>query len=221
MKNIILICFIFSSFPIFSQNQSVGQTHSVQVIQFYNFPPKKYDVLSGNPYINLDFSNGEILPWKGSWQKGYSLRLNTHSQQLEIKENDQIKAATAELLQGFKIGNSTYLTGFQPIEKNTSTTFYELLYEGKLKLLKYTNTVFEEVKTADDVKQGNQFTTYYIYYIWENEKLTKFLLGKKSFLKALPEKYSSKIDKYIDEKKLKMKEVADFIEAIKYYESII
>jgi hypothetical protein len=202
-------------------NMSEGTSGTMSTIRFFNLSEKKYDVLSGSPYTNNSFLAGEILPWKGPWQKGYLLRLNTYSQQLEIIENEQIKAATAELVKGFKIDNSIYLTGFQPIDKNTSTTFYELLFEGKLKLLKYVSTAFEEVKTADDVKQGNQFTTYSYYYICEKEKLTKFLLGKKSFLKAIPEKYSSKVEKFIDDKKLKMKEVADYIEVVKYYESII
>ncbi len=222
---------IFFSFLMFLLLINVGLSQvpgtaqatngTVANLTFYNMPANTYNVLSGSPYTSPEFIFGEILPWKGPWQKGYLLRYNTYNQKLEIFENNKIKTPTPELVQAFKIGDDIYKTGFKNVDKNTTSTYYQVIYERKVKLLRFVSTILEEVKAADDVKLGSQFTTYNFYYLVENENFTKFLLGKKSFLKIFGPQYVTKIEEFIKANKLALKEQPDYIEVLKYYETLI
>ena len=223
MENFIRILLLFVCVQSFGQGVIVDNIASGSngSMNFSNLPSAKYSVLRGSPYISEEFKDGSVMMANaiGRWQKGYQLRLDTYLQQLEFKDTEVIKVASSKQVRAFKIGYATYMSGFTAVDKQNSATYYEILYDGKTKLLKYTSTILEVVKNADDVKQGDQFTTYSIYYLVENDTLIKFFPTKKNFLKHFSSEKAKKIDQFISEKNLKMKDDNDFAEVLKFYDS--
>lgn len=199
-----------------------GQTGSSTTIRFYNMTENVYNVLEGSPYSSIEFQDGSILPFlpNSKWISGYKLRYNSYANQLEFKELNVIKKVLPTDIKAFKIGEAIYESGFPAIDKLNNNSFYNVLFDGKAKLLKNSTTLLQEVKTADDVKQGDKFTTYDYYYLFENEEIKKFFTTKKAFLKVIPSAKIAAIETFINEKKLKLKDENDFVEVVKFYNSL-
>ncbi|MFN8356062.1 MAG: hypothetical protein U0Y10_16520 [Spirosomataceae bacterium] len=198
-----------------------GRTGSTTAIRFYNMAQGKYDVLSGNPYLFEEFADGEVLTNTGRWVDGMKLRYNSYSHQVEYKSLEQIMTAAPKDVRAFKIGNMLMKSGFPPIEKQNEFSYYEVVYSGKSTLLRHHTTEMVAEKGFDDVKQGDKFVTYVFYYwLTPEHKMNRVLLSKKSIIGVvLPDK-ESKIEAFINEKKLKLKTAEDLLEVIKYHDSL-
>lgn len=199
-----------------------GNSGSVSTIRFYNMKENAYDVLEGSPYIFNGFLDGSVLLSNsgGKWLSGQLLRFNTYTSQLEFKDGNILKSAAAKDVRAFKITGAHYASGFPPVDKFTLYTYYQILYDGKLKLLKNTSTQLFEVKGSDDIKQGDKFSTYNYYYFLENDKMTKFMPTKKSFLKIFASNKTILVEKFITDRNLKFKVDSDFAEVMKYAETL-
>jgi hypothetical protein len=154
------------------------------------------------------------------WISGYKLRYNSYANQLEFEESNVIKKVFSTDIKAFKIGEAIYQSGFPAIDKYTLNSFYKVLYKGKVKLLKISTTLLQEVRAADDVKQGDKFTTYDYYYLLENEEMKIFFTTKKAFLKVISPAKISAVEAFINDKKLKLKDENDFVEVVKFYDSL-
>ena len=226
MKKSILLAFLFT-YTIFKsmaqQTFDQNSTGSTYTIRFYNMPSNTYNVLEGSPYIPSEsFYEGSVLPAGAStkWFVGFKLRFNTYSAQLEMNENGVIKTISPNDVKGFKIGEATYFWGYPAVDKLGKNSYFQVLYNGKVKLLKNTTTFLREVSSFADVRQGDKFVTDVFYYIFENETMTKFFPNKKAFLKAFPSTKLSSIEGFVNEKGFKFKAEGDFIETIKFYDSM-
>jgi hypothetical protein len=216
----LFICFIIkiNAQPVFEQ----GQTGNATTMRFYNMPENTYNVLEGSPYSSVEFKDGSILPslLNAKWISGYKLRYNSYANQLEFKESNVIKKVFSTDIKAFRIGDAVYQSGFPVIDKFNKNSFYHVLYQGKVNLLKNSTTLLQEVKTHDDVKQGDKFTTYDYYYLLENEEMKKFFTTKKAFLKVISPAKIPAVETFINDKKLKFKDEKDFTEVVKFYDSL-
>jgi hypothetical protein len=199
-----------------------GFAGSTATIRFNNMTLNPYTVLEGSPYSSVEFKDGSILPSQpnAKWISGYKLRYNSYANQLEFEESNVIKKVFSTDIKAFKIGEAIYQSGFPAIDKYTLNSFYKVLYKGKVKLLKISTTLLQEVRAADDVKQGDKFTTYDYYYLLENEEMKKFFTTKKAFLKVISPAKISAVEAFINDKKLKLKDENDFVEVVKFYDSL-
>ncbi len=226
MKKAILLAFflantIFKSMaqPTIDQN-AAGST---SMIRFNNMPSNTYNVLEGSPYIPSEgFREGSVLSTgtNSKWFGGYNLRFNTYSAQLEMNESGVIKTISPDDVKGFKIGEATYFLGYPAVDKLSKNSYFQVLYNGKVKLLKNTSTYLREVRGFDDVKQGDKFVTDVYYYIFENETMTKFFPNKKAFFKAFPSAKLAAVEGFVNNKEFKFKAEGDFIETIRFYDSL-
>ena len=205
--------------PTFEQ----GASGAINTMRFLNMEANAYKVLEGSPYIPSEsFYEGSVLPagTNTKWSGGYKLRLNTYSNQLEMNESGVIKAILPIYIKGFKIGEATYFSGYPAVDKLSKDSYFQLLYNGKVKLLKNTTTLMKEVRSHDDVKQGDKFDTYVYYYILENETMTKFFPNKKAFLKSIPSVKLAAVEGFVNDKGFKFKAEGDFVETIRFYDSL-
>jgi hypothetical protein len=227
MKKItLLLCFLGlvsvqskAQQPIIEQ----GGSGTTNAIRFYNMEASTYKVLEGSPYIPSEsFYEGSVMPsgTNTKWSGGYKLRLNTYSNQLEMNESGVVKTISPNYIKGFKIGEAAYFSGYPAVDKLGKDSYFQLLYDGKVKLLKNTITFMREVRSADDVKQGDKFDTYFYYYILENETMTKVFPNKKALLKTIPSAKLNAVEGFINDKGFKFKAEGDFIETIRFYDSL-
>lgn len=195
----------------------------MNTIRFLNMETNAYKVLEGSPYIPSErFYEGSVLPagTNTKWSDGYKLRLNTYSNQLEVNESGVAKTISPNYIKGFKIGEAAYFSGYPAVDKLSKNSYFQLLYNGKVKLLKNTTTLMREVRSHDDVKQGDKFDTYFYYYILENEIMTKVFPNKKSLLKTIPSAKLAAVEGFINNKAFAFKAEGDFVETIRFYDSL-
>jgi hypothetical protein len=217
----LLVFTIFKS--IAQQGFDQGSSGLMNTMRFYNMDANTYNVLEGSPYIPTEgFREGSVLPTgaNAKWFVGYKLRLNTYSTQLEMNESGVIKTISPKDIKGFKIGEAAYFSGYPAVDKLSKNSYFQVLYNGKVKLLKNTTTFLREVRGHDDVKQGDKFVTDAYYYIFENETMTKFFPNRKAFLKAIPSAKLTAVEGFVNNKDFKFKAEGDFIETIKFYDSL-
>jgi hypothetical protein len=217
----LLVFTIFKS--IAQQGFDQGSSGLMNTMRFYNMDANSYNVLEGSPYIPTEgFREGSVLPTgaNAKWFGGYKLRLNTYSNQLEMNESGVIKTISPNDIKGFKIGEAAYFSGYPAVDKLSKNSYFQVLYNGKVKLLKNTTTFLREVRGHDDVKQGDKFVTDVYYYIFENETMTKFFPNRKAFLKVIPSAKLAAVEGFVNNKDFKFKAEGDFIETIRFYDSL-
>jgi hypothetical protein len=205
--------------PIFDQ----GSSGAMSTMRFQNMDANTYNVLEGSPYIPSErFREGSVFPagTNAKWLSGYKLRLNTYANQLEMNESGIVKTISPNDIKGFKIGEAAYFSGYPAVDKLGKNSYFQLLYNGKVKLLKNTTTFLREVRGHDDVKQGDKFVTDVYYYIFENETMIKFFPNRKAFLKAIPSAKLATIEVFVNNKDFKFKAEGDFVETIRFYDSL-
>ncbi len=116
-------------------------------------------------------------------------------------------------------GLRVFRCGFKDIDHQNSTSWYELLYDGKVKLLKHTQSKFVDCYEYGGIYKQciSQKEKYYLL------TTTKDLVGldndKDVVWKYLGDK-SADIKKYAAQQRWKTKKWKDFIEILKYSDSI-
>jgi hypothetical protein len=180
-----------------------------------------YNTIEGNPYLpNENFVECQLLN-SSKQKKRVMARLNTHTGVLEYIENGkQMRANNLTVEAVFTQSNEVYRSGFQPVEKQTLLSFYQVLYEGKTKLLKYTYAKIEEFQGINDVNKG-KFAINDLYYILsQNGSLQRTKLDKKTILGLLDPAKKDAITAMVDKENLKLKKVEDLIKVLTWQDEM-
>jgi hypothetical protein len=109
--------------------------------------------------------------------------------------------------------------GFSPVDGATAATYFEVLADGNIKLLKRT-----EFKRVNEVAVGDIYPTRQIkpfdtYYASSNNVLTKVRREKKAILTILKDKEAD-VEAYISTNKLSVKDEQDLAKLFKYYNTL-
>lgn len=219
MKKILFILFL-SIYDVssFAQGVSYGGT----ILQDVNGKPilsNNYTEIEGNPYLPEQWSSGSIKLKNGGIIQYNALRFNLVSGELEFQRNDQAFVLTNPFDE-FTLVNTTYRKGFFAIDGQTTNSFYEVLYDGKLKLLCFRNAVMYEEKPYNSATKTKKFLYNNYYYVSKADgSLIKIKKDKKSILAILNDK-SSQVEEYLKKENIKIKEWADVANVLSYYEKL-
>jgi hypothetical protein len=112
-----------------------------------------------------------------------------------------------------------FQSGFNPIDGATAATYYEVLSDGNIKLLKRT-----EFKRISEIADGDIIPTQQIkpfdnYYASANNTLTKIKREKKAILTILKDK-APDIEAYISANKLSLKDDKDLAKVFNHYNTL-
>lgn len=214
----ISLCQINSSSGMSARMQSILKSTSLYVAN-------SYEDVYGNPYVDEEFREGEILFKDSSIYKGIGMRLNHNNDQIEFQQDGQILAIpNPEDLISVSFGNHLFTFEKYIKGKKTLTSFFEVLVSGKINLLYHRESIVKREQLPPTEMSGKNYRDYFRtvkdYYI-KKEGEPAFLVYKtpKSILKALPDK-KIELKKYIDQNKLKIKKEEDLKALIEYYNSI-
>ena len=209
---------LFNSRIVFSQILVLEDPVSASV-----FGAEKYAGISGAPFLYDKWITGSATVSRGTFKK-LELKLDSYSNTLYFNKD--------EVPNEFKEN----VTAFTLMPKLSDSSTYEYYRKGitgpGLKVEQYVRILFEgnvsffksEIKLVTDVNQINvgiikTFNTSVRYYIMKDDLAQIIKLNKKELLEVLKDK-EDKIQAYITEKKLSLKKEAEFIELIKYYNSL-
>ena len=135
MKNLFILL-ILLGYQVVTLGQNPNQNGNNKSINTY-----WETEIEGSPFIPQDWGKGKFIDGSNKSFENISLRYNAYSQLIEYKQNDiaynpngVVKTASIEkngVLYEFR-------TGFAAIDKQTEQSLYQVLYEGKNKILNVT-----------------------------------------------------------------------------------
>jgi hypothetical protein len=182
--------------------------------------PKYDDIKSGNPYVVRDWGMGKIVTNGTGEIDGFLLKFDEVGEELLVMgEGDTVKNF-AEPILAFTIKDSlkdrVFVSGFKPTKNSNSNTYFEVIADGKIKLLKKNYKRISEYKEysgtiAKIIKDDIQY-----FVVGEDNEPKQIKLDQKSILVALSDK-ASFIDEYIKSNKINFKEEADLVSVFQFY----
>lgn len=182
-----------------------------------------YGGIKGNAFYADAWNKGYVLLGNNSISDSISLNFNIYTNEIYFLRDSQVLVLNvSEPLEGFGIysedGDSSltakFRCGYPSVENNTSKTFYRVLVQNKISLLKqYNRSIMERTDPTgvpEKIFTGSE--TYFVYNAAEN-KIIAINKNKNSIVTALPA-YTQKIESVILEKKLKLKKEEELITLI-------
>jgi hypothetical protein len=220
--NRILMLGCLSLFTMVASAQQNG-TLQLRDSQGLAVSTKSYGDTKGDPYLTKDWSTASVKLQNGQTYDGVNVRYNVLEDQLTFKTADGTEMAFATPVSEFKI---TYDEKGSPVTKvfrsgfkgTTDKTFYEVLHDGTVKVLKKNGKQIETVQEYNSPPTKSITDRIKYFYVLNNE-----LVELKKDTKSLSAVFGSKsanVEKYIKENKLNVKKDEDLVKAFDYFSTL-
>lgn len=175
-------------------------------------------------YLSKDWKVGKVI-FLDNEVKYLPINYNAFNERLEFQKDNQ-RFAFDKAVKTFVLGDTTeakghlFTRGFQPVDQQQLTTFYEVIYQNSnFKLLKYARFKSREKKGYNEANTSVTFDLYEDFYLaFTTNQLQKLKKSKKEMVETFP-KYATEIETFIDSNKLKFKSWEDVIAVLDFVES--
>lgn len=180
---------------------------------------KNYVDVDGSPYFPNQWVEGSITLKTGKNVAYNALRYNLISGNLEFnytgKAYDVINS-----MKEFSLGSMKFRNGFPSIEKQDSETYYQILFDGKQKLLchRIANVfISQDYNSATKTKKLDINETYYLKK--EDGKLYEVKKNPKFLLMMLDDK-TKQTEEYCKRENIKLKSWEDAVKVLEYADGL-
>jgi hypothetical protein len=183
------------------------------------FESKHVDVV-GTPFLNENWVSGTIVLQNGLIYKDILLKYSEYDDELFFKNlKDNSMMSFVQPVKSFELLGKKYENGLPAIDNFTQQSFYELITDGKVKLLFKTYKTILESKPYNSATTEKKFQDYKAYYILRDDKINRFKPSKKDVLETFKDK-NLEIDAFIKREKVDFKNNADLDKVFKYYNAL-
>lgn len=183
-----------------------------------------YTDVTGTAFLYDDWLKGTIEQGNKTSFKGVDLKYSTYKDELYFKNpKDDATLSFALPIVAFSLDVKgkieTYRNGFPEVDNFNTKSYYQVLFEGGVKLL------FKSFKTLVEVKPYNsnitekKFIDNSSYYLLKDNVMQKFKPTKKDVLELFKSK-STEVDSFIKNEKIDFKQQKDLIKLFEYYSSL-
>jgi len=187
-----------------------------------------YSDVSGNPYLFKDWSNGIVRFSGGRTMNQFKLKFDCLKNLLLLQFDGNAFAAEGKVQEFVMYPKSKskdsliFRKGYPPVDKATENTYYQVLFQDKVTLLRLFSRNIIEEKQLVRVNSGlsRRLENVELYYLLDNGKMV-LLPDSRS---DLPEKFSNKKDQiaqFISSQQLKMHSSDDFLQVVKKYNELL
>jgi hypothetical protein len=227
MKNIFFIpsvCLVI--FSLTANAQSPTQFQLVQYdIKGLPVTESAYTEVEGNPYLLNDWSDGSVV-LEGDKSAPAKLKYDVYKERLLFQDS---KGETMELknkLLAFTLNNSNsdvsdlgpmvFVNGLPAVGARNVDSWYQLIANGKVKLLKYYRKVIKEDHPYASATITKTFIPSSIYYVFKDGQLTEINVSKKSLLKVF-DNHSAQAEAYLKTNNINFKSDVDLQKLFTWY----
>jgi hypothetical protein len=152
------------------------------------YKPENSEVL-GSPFLLPKFVKGVIYLLNGKKEENDLLNIDLYSNKLVYQEDGQtlvvINAVKEFVLKPSDDLTLLFRNGFQAVDKNTAATFYQVLEQGNVSLLKLTRKIIKDKKEFNQAP-AKEFDEVDTYYLVKNEGApVKFRKDRSSVIAAI------------------------------------
>ena len=186
------------------------------------------DDVTGNPFLYEDYRNAEITTVAGARFSNVMVKVNLNNGDVQYFDKNNIELiATVPIKQlRFLTPNTstgtyaeTIIAGYPNAINEPNAKISERLDSGKVLLYKVYTVGVKEEKRYGDAPLKKYEKKEFLALLGADQKLIAITKGKDDILAAMADKKDA-VQKYIDEKKLKLKKEGEIVEVVKYYNSL-
>ncbi len=188
----------------------------------------KYTDVQGNPYLFEQWVNGTIRLGNGKSYTNVPLRYDIVSDELQYKDNKSDQALNFidpvvefQLMPGTESGESPMIfrNGFISDDGTSVKAYYQVLFDGALKLLKRNTKVIFETREYSSAITTKTFREEEYYYLYKNNKTVRIKKDKKQVLATLADR-ATELETFIKSNALNLKNESDLVRLIAHYNSL-
>lgn len=190
-----------------------------------NDPLQNSSEISGNPYLFKDWCNGTVHFTSGRILHQFKLKFDVFKNLLLLQFDGNTFAAESKIDEFVMYPKSktkdslVFRKGFPKSDKGTEQTYYQVLFTGKVQLLRlFGRTVIQEHNlVVSNNKYRSRMEEAEYYYMLLNDSLV-LLPGNRTELAAL---FPPGVGEFIHQHQLKMRSAEDYIAVVKKYNELL
>jgi hypothetical protein len=182
-----------------------------------------YANISGNPFLLKDWSEGKVKFSNGRIMNNFKLKFDCVRNLLLMQFEGSTFAAESKITEfvlytktGKKADSMIFRKGFPAAEKTTESTYYQVLFEGRVTLVRLiTKDIIEEnvlVKTTTSTNR--RLENVEKFYLLKDGAMIHLTADKEDWLKQLPDK-AAQLSTYITEQRIRLRNMEDFVQVAK------
>lgn len=167
--------------------------------------------IEGTPFLDKEEQIGTVLFTNGKLTKDVHLKFDMLNNKIYFVRDGTIMEfidTVKDFYLQYKDNNTVgvvYRNGFPQIDRNTAATYYELLADGKVSLLKHRYKVVTEYKEYSTASKKRYDERSQLYAALPGDRIIRIRKDRKFLMDAMPE-YADKIKTITDKLKLKSDE---------------
>lgn len=180
--------------------------------------------VEGEPYLTDEWMQGTLVT-NGKKTEPFLLKYNIvdnsfeiqHQNQTVIMEGAYVESATITSPDPRKLKNGFNTKGKDDL---SSKTFFEVLYDGDVKLLKKDKVkLIKNVTSYGTANRRDSYSRYTDYYVVQNDEFKPIRLRERNLLNLFPDD-KREIKSHIKENKLKAKNENDAGEILRFADKL-
>lgn len=187
-----------------------------------------YTDIAGSPYIQADWTAGSVVLSRGE-NIPAQLKFDAYSNRLLFQGKNAETLEFTEDIKRFSLNISdkeisdvsplVFINNLPAIDKQMAASWYQLIADGNVKLLKYYGKKIVESQAVNFNPKTKSFTAFHVYYILQNNVIVKISLNKKAIIKALGS-HAPEIETWLKTNSIDFKSDADLQKLFDYYNSL-
>ncbi len=233
MKKLLILIILASTVQLSAQVSTVyvsGQNMSDH-FRLYSSSENEDTKILGSPYADEHWTTGTISFKNISQIVSDHLRLNASTNELEVfNKGNKMAIIEPFNVKEVKVGDREYIYAFYIYEYGKSlyisSSYFHVIYKGKIELLKrYYVKIVNNTYVSNYMGGGGDGRNHYsvkseYFFRTNGDEAARELGGKKKDILKLMADCKDKIEEFIKENKINVKNGEDVEEIIKYYNSL-
>lgn len=219
MKTTYFTFFLLLSCGVLKAQQEYAVAPSGAELRESNFT-----YVRGTPFLYEEWSRGTVKMADSTVYNDLVLKFNALRNQLLYKNlksgglMEFLKPISVFVLD--KDGNrDLYRKGFPAVDNYSEDTFYQVISDGKVKLLYKRSKILTESKFYSSATSETNITDIFSYYVLRDGKMKKIRPSKKEFIELFKDKENT-IQAYLQAQKIDYKDKQSLANLVNYYNSL-
>ena len=187
-----------------------------------------YIEVEGNPFLFNDWANGTLVLISNQ-SIAAPIKFDICANQVLFKNKAGEVLALKSKITSFTLDNANteisdlkplvFVNGYPATAKQTESSYYQLIGDGKTRLLKFYRKSVDEQRAYASATTVRSFKYFQVYYVFKNNQLLEVQPNKKSIAKVLDE-HSTQLEAYLKDHTINFKSDADLQKLFTWYNSL-
>ncbi|QKJ32098.1 hypothetical protein HQ865_20795 [Mucilaginibacter mali] len=174
--------------------------------------------VEGSPYLSKDWADGSVTVDKGVY-KDLKLKYDLKDDAVIFAGKDNAPMNFSDPVKRFSLNGRVFANGFPVVGPQGKNAYYEVLSDGKTKLLKHYVKHIQESKTYGSAAVNREYVQTETYFVFNDGKMIPAKADRKTLLDIFADK-TAQLDAYAKANKINFKKDTDLGKLVDYYNSL-